>query len=265
VASITLENVIVDFPVYGLQKSLRKALFSRVVGGTVAHEETSKRVYVRAVNNMSIELKDGDRLGLLGHNGAGKTTLLRVFAGIYKPSQGKIDIQGRVSTLFNTSPGLDMEDTGYENIYTCGMFLGMTWDEITAKLPDIEQFSELGEYLSLPVRTYSTGMLTRLGFAVATAIDPEILVLDEGLSAGDARFAGNAKRRVETLIKRTSILILASHSGEMLTQMCNRLLLLNHGVVIADGKPQDIINQYAQMIAAETPPPPPPEPPAQVT
>ena len=202
-ASITLENVIVDFPIYGLQKSLRKAIFSRVVGGTLAREEKGNRVYVRAVNNLSIELKDGDRLGLIGHNGAGKTTALRVFAGIYLPSQGHISINGRVSTLFNTSPGLDMDDTGYENIYTCGMFLGMSKEEITAKLPDIEEFSELGRYLSLPVRTYSTGMLTRLGFAVATTIDPEILVLDEGLSAGDARFAERAAQRVETLIKRT--------------------------------------------------------------
>ena len=264
-ASITLENVTVDFPIYGLQKSLRKALFSRVVGGTIAQEEVSRRVYVRAVNDMSIKLKDGDRLGLIGHNGAGKTTLLRVFAGIYKPSHGHINIDGHVSTLFNTAPGLDMEDTGYENVYTSGMFLGMTWDEITSKLPDIERFSELGDYLSLPVRTYSTGMLMRLGFAVATTIDPEILVLDEGLSAGDARFAESAKRRVESLIDRTSILILASHSDALISQMCNRALLLSHGKVIADGKPAEVIAEYKAMVAAESAIPPPAPPPPAVT
>jgi ABC-type polysaccharide/polyol phosphate transport system ATPase subunit len=249
-ASVTLENVIVDFPIYGLQKSLRKAIFSKVVGGTLAREDNSKRVYVRAVNNLSIKLKDGDRLGLMGHNGAGKTTTLRVFAGIYLPTQGHISINGRVSTLFNTSPGMDMDDTGYENIYTSGLFFGMTPDEITAKLPDIEEFSELGEYLSLPVRTYSTGMLARLGFAVATTIDPEILVLDEGLGAGDARFVDRATRRVEHLIQRTNILVLASHSPTMIKDMCNRVLLLNHGNVIADGTPAEVIKEYTAMVAA---------------
>jgi ABC-type polysaccharide/polyol phosphate transport system ATPase subunit len=258
-ASITLENVTVDFPVYGLQKSLRKVLFSRVVGGVIAREEANNRISVRAINNLSITLKNGDRFGLMGHNGAGKTTLLRVFAGIYPPSSGRILIKGRVSTLFNTSPGLDFEDTGYENIYTCGMFLGMSQDEITAKLPDIEQFSELGEYLNLPVRTYSTGMLMRLGFAVATTIDPDILVLDEGLSAGDARFAESARRRVETLIKRTNILIVASHSDVLIKQMCNRVLLLDHGNVVADGPPDQVIEKYHEMVAqaAANPPPPP--------
>jgi ABC-type polysaccharide/polyol phosphate transport system ATPase subunit len=259
VTSITLENVTIDFPVYGVQKSLRKALFSKVVGGTVAHEERKNRVYVRAVNGLSLSLKNGDRLGLMGHNGAGKTTLLRVFAGIYQPSSGRISIEGRVSTLFNTSPGLDMEDTGYENIFTCGMFLGMTREEIEAKLPDIEQFSELGDYLNLPVRTYSTGMLTRLGFAVATSIDPDILVLDEGLSAGDARFAESARRRAETLIKRTNILIFASHSEVMIRQMCNRVLLLNHGSVVVDGSPDEAIDEYRRLVAETTAAPPPVE------
>lgn len=254
--SVSLDNVIIDFPVYGLQKSLRKALFSRVVGGTVAHEESSKRVYVRALNNISITLKDGDRLGLIGHNGAGKTTLLRVFAGIYLPSQGDISIHGRVSTLFNTSPGLDLDDTGYENIYTSGMFFGMTRDEVDAKLPDIEEFSELGEYLSLPVRTYSAGMLTRLGFAVATAIDPEILVLDEGLSAGDARFAERAAKRVEILIERTKVLVFASHSDKLLSQLCNRVIMLNHGNIIADGKPEEVLAEYRAMVEGKAAPPP---------
>ena len=134
-------------------------------------------------------INHGDQLGILGHNGAGKSTMLRVLAGIYQPSQGSISIEGRVSPLFTTSPGLAVDDTGYENIVTCGLLLGMTRDEIERKLPEIEAFTELSDYLALPVRTYSSGMLVRLGFAIATAIDPEILLLDEGLGAGDARFA----------------------------------------------------------------------------
>lgn len=252
-ASIILENVTTDFPVYGLQKSLRKALFGRVIGG-VEQAETNKHIVVRALNNINLELHHGDRLGLMGHNGAGKTTLLRVLAGIYTPASGRISIDGSVSTLFNTAPGLDSDDTGYENIYTCGRFLGMSKSEIAYKLKDIEEFAELGDYLALPVRTYSAGMLTRLCFAVATAIDPDILVLDEGLSAGDARFTKRAADRVETLISRTNILILASHAGGLIKQMCNRVILLHHGRVIGDGKPDEIIAQYHEVLKQPQPP-----------
>jgi ABC-type polysaccharide/polyol phosphate transport system ATPase subunit len=247
-ASITLNDVVVDFPVYGMKKSLRKALFAVFMRRGEASE---KRVVVRALSHMSLIIRDGDRLGLVGHNGAGKTTLLRVLAGIYAPTSGRIRIDGRVSSLFYTSPGLDSEDTGYENIHTCGRFLGMSKKEIARKLPDIEEFSELGDHLALPVRTYSTGMLTRLGFAVATAIDPEILVLDEGLGAGDARFTERAKIRVEMLLRRTNILVLASHVDDLIKQMCNRAILLDHGRLVADGKPEDIIVKYHAMQATK--------------
>jgi ABC-type polysaccharide/polyol phosphate transport system ATPase subunit len=246
-ASITLNDVVVDFPVYGLQRSLRKALFGRMIGG-IHQDDSNKHIVVRALSDISLKLRDGDRLGIMGHNGAGKTTMLRLLAGIYAPSQGHIQINGRVSTLLNTAPGLDVDDTGYENIDTCGRFLGMSKSEIVAKLPDIEEFAELGDYLSLPVRTYSTGMMMRLGFAVATAIDPEILVLDEGLAAGDARFAERSKKRIDALLCRTNILILASHSDAMIKDMCNRAILLDHGRVVADGKPDEVIAAYHEML-----------------
>jgi ABC-type polysaccharide/polyol phosphate transport system ATPase subunit len=201
---------------------------------------------VRALDNVSLKLRHGDRVGIIGHNGAGKSTMLRVLAGIYQPSQGLIDIDGRVSPLFNTSPGMDMDDTGYENIVTCGLLLGMTRAEIDRKLPEIEAFTELSDYLALPTKTYSSGMLVRLGFAIATAIDPEILLLDEGLGAGDARFAKRAAARVEALIGRSSIMVLASHSDELIRQMCNRAILLEHGRVIADGPTESVLDFYAQ-------------------
>jgi ABC-type polysaccharide/polyol phosphate transport system ATPase subunit len=250
-ASIVLKDVVVDFPIYGLQKSLRKALFGLLQR---RNEVAEKRVVVRALNHVSFALRDGDKLGLIGPNGAGKTTMLRVLAGIYAPTAGTIRIHGRVSTLFNTSPGLDTDDTGYENIYTCGLFLGMSKEEIARKLPEIEAFTELGEYLALPVRTYSAGMLMRLGFAVATTIDPEILVLDEGLGAGDARFAERAKQRVESLMRRPNILVLASHSDVLIKQLCNRAILLDHGRLIADGQPDEVIAQYHDMINQPQPP-----------
>jgi ABC-type polysaccharide/polyol phosphate transport system ATPase subunit len=246
-ASIILENVTVDFPIYGSQKSFRSALRT-AAGGLIRHEGRHRdRVTVCALDNLSLTLKHGDRLGIIGHNGAGKSTLLRVCAGVYEPSGGRVIIDGQVSPLFNVSPGLDGDDTGYENILTCGLYLGMTREEIARKTPDMEQFCELGEYLSLPVRTYSTGMLVRLGFAIATAIDPEILILDEGLGAGDARFAERAKKRVDALVERSSILILASHSDALIQSMCNRAILLQGGRIVESGGMSDVVEAYRRM------------------
>jgi len=243
--SITLQNVVTEFPIYGMQRNLRRNLYWRIFGKEGAH---NGRVVVRALDNICLTVRDGDRLGIMGHNGAGKTTILRIFAGIYAPTHGKVDIQGRVSTLLHTAPGLDLDDTGYENILTCGLYLGMSSEEIAAKMKDIEDFVELGDYLALPVRTYSAGMMVRLGFAVATAIDPEILVLDEGLSAGDARFTERASQRIQQLVKRTNILILASHSDALIREMCNRAILLNHGSLVADGTPDEIIAEYRELL-----------------
>ncbi len=246
--------MVAEFPIYGTQLSLRKALFGRAVGGLLKRaDETMKRVVVRALDHVSLKLNHGDRIGIIGHNGAGKSTMLRVLAGIYQPSQGLIRIDGRVSPLFNTSPGMDHDDTGYENIVTCGLLLGMTQAEIQRKMPEIEAFTELNDYLALPVRTYSSGMLVRLGFAIATAIDPEILLLDEGLGAGDARFAKRAAKRVEALIGRSSIMVLASHSDELIRQMCSRAILLKQGRILADGPVEEVIDLYSQMNKDETP------------
>lgn len=253
-ASLILENVTVDFPIYGAHKTFRGVLQS-ATGGLIRREGLhQERVIVRALDNVSLMLKDGDRLGIIGHNGAGKSTLLRVCAGVYDPTQGRVFIDGQVSPLFSTSPGLDPDDTGYENIVTCGLFLGMTREEILQKTPEIEQFSELGEYLSLPVRTYSTGMLMRLGFAIATAIDPEILILDEGLGAGDARFADRAKRRVDDLVERCSILVLASHSEALIQAMCNKAVLMRAGRIIQEARVDEIVQLYHEMNAEQAEP-----------
>ena len=246
-ASVILKNVSVEFPIYGYQKSFRSALRGATGGLIRRSGQNDAHVSVRAIDNLSLTLRDGDRLGIIGHNGAGKSTLLRVCAGVYEPTQGHVLVEGKLSPLFNIAPGLDPDDTGYENIVTCGLFLGMTREEIARKSPDIEQFTELGEYLALPARTYSTGMLTRLGFAIATAIDPEILVLDEGLGAGDARFADKAKQRVDALIERTSILILASHSDALIQAMCNRAILMHSGRLEMDGKVDDVLAEYRKM------------------
>ena len=249
-AKIILDNVTVDFPIYGANsKSLRQTLLGRT-GGNIRHEGARQQhVVVRALENVSFVLNDGDRLGLVGHNGAGKSTLLRVLAKVYAPTTGTIQIEGKISSLFNTSPGLDMDDTGYENIQTCGLFLGMSPAEIKHKTPEIAEFSELGKYLSLPVRTYSAGMITRLGYAIATSVDPNILLLDEGLATGDARFAARAEARFADLIGRSSILVLASHSDGMIRSMCNRAILMESGSMLAIGAVDDIFDLYKKRIA----------------
>lgn len=244
-ASIVVDNVTIDFPIYGsTHRSLRQALFART-GGLIRREGIRQtRVVVRALDGVSFKLNYGDRLGLIGHNGAGKSTLLKALAGVYWPDSGSIRIDGRISPLFTSAPGLDAEDSGYENIKTCGMFLGMSSAEIDRKAPEIAEFCELGDYLDLPVRTYSTGMVTRLCFAIATAIDPDILLLDEGLAAGDARFAARAEDRMAKLIQRTRIMVLASHSDAMIKSMCNQCALMEKGHILAIGPVDEVLDQY---------------------
>ena len=242
--SIILENVTVEFPIYGAIRSFKQD-FLQKAGGLIRRDSAkSNRVIVRSLDSISFCIEDGDRVGLIGHNGAGKSTLLRVLAGVYQPISGLISVEGKVSPLFNTSPGMVLDDTGYENIFTCGRFLGMSRREIDSKLSDIIDFSELGEYLYLPVRTYSTGMLVRLGFAIATAIDPEILLLDEGLGAGDTRFAEKVNRRINALVNRASILVLATHSEALIRTFCNKGILLSQGSVLKVGEVEEVLDSY---------------------
>ena len=243
-ASIILENVTVDFPIYESQRTFRGAL-RQATGGLIQRKGShNQHVSVRAINNISMTLKHGDRLGIVGHNGAGKSTFLRVCAGVYAPTLGVVHIEGRVSPLLDASPGLDAEDTGYENIVTCGLLLGMTRKEIERKMTDIEEFSGLGDYLSLPVRTYSVGMVTRLSFAIATAVDPGILIIDEGLGAGDARFTEEAKERLNRLIERSSIFILASHSEKLIRSMCNQAILMESGQIKLSDSVDKVYHAY---------------------
>jgi ABC-type polysaccharide/polyol phosphate transport system ATPase subunit len=248
--SVVVENVSVDFPIYGAQRSLRKALFARATGGLVEQGEGRhhNKVVVKALTNISLKLEEGDRIGLVGHNGAGKSTLLKVLAGVYEPIAGRVLVKGKITPLFDMMPGLDGEDTGYGNIMTAGMLLGMSREEIESKIPEIEEFSELGEYLSLPVRTYSAGMVARLGFAVATTVEPGILLMDEGLGAGDARFAERMKKRLDEFIGRSRIIVLATHADAMIRSMCNRAALMHNGHMVKLGSVQEILDMYYAMV-----------------
>jgi ABC-type polysaccharide/polyol phosphate transport system ATPase subunit len=252
-ARVVLNGVHVDFPIYGTQnRSLRNAIYKRATGGVIKRDgERSDRVVVKALSGISMQLEEGDRLGLVGHNGSGKSTLLKAIAGIYEPNQGSLLVEGRVTPLFDMMPGLDVEDSGYENLFTAGLLLGMSRDYIESKIPEIEEICELGEYLSLPVRTYSAGMMTRLGYALVTSLDPDILLMDEGFGAADLRFAERSAERMDEFIGRSRIMVLASHSDSMIASICNKAAWLQEGVLVAIGPVDEIFGKYHDSVHAK--------------
>lgn len=228
---IKLDNVSVRFPILGTgSHSLKKTLAASVTGGRLGRD--TRITYIEALRNINLELKNGDRLGLLGHNGAGKSTLLRVLAGVYDPTSGAIDSQGTISSLIDPMLGIEAEATGMENILLRGLMMGMSRREIEDVTDDICEFSGLGDYLEMPVRTYSTGMLMRLAFAISTSVRADILLLDEWLSVGDADFIERAERRLRDVTNAAGILVLASHSPELIARECNRVIRLSHGEIV---------------------------------
>jgi ABC-type polysaccharide/polyol phosphate transport system ATPase subunit len=249
-ASIIVENATVDFPIYnGINRRLLhpSTLISTLRPGGDLGQNSRGQFVVSALKSVSLELRDGDRLGLIGHNGAGKSTLLRAMAGVYKPASGRVITEGRLFSLFNPALGMDQEATGYENIYLMGLIRGLTATEIEAAIPDIEAFTELGEYLNLPMRTYSSGMVARLGFAVTTATQPDILLMDEGIGVGDANFMAKAQQRINSFIESSQLLVLASHSVELLKQFCNKAIVLHHGQIAFTGDVQVADEFYTEL------------------
>lgn len=242
---IKVENLSLNIPIISPDRSFRTTLRNKYIGGDINRTQSS-HISVTALNNINFSLHTGDRLALIGHNGAGKTTLLNVLAGIYKPMQGNIICNGKVTPLFNSAPGMDKDDTGLENIYTVCMYLGMSPKEISTKTADIIEFTELADYINLPVRTYSSGMLARLSFAIATSLQPDILLLDEGISVGDQRFAHKAKARLDKFYDTINVMICASHSNSLLRELCNKAMLLEHGSIKAYGDIEDVLAVYEE-------------------
>ena len=247
-AQIALQEVGIDFPVF---TSRSRGLINTVLG-YASHEQ--KRVEaaglsgntVHALRGVSLELRSGDRVGIVGRNGAGKTTLLRVLSGVYEPYQGQVEIVGRVASLTELTLGMDFDASGYENIIIRSIILGKTRSEAQKLIPDIEAFTELGEYLNLPVRTYSSGMLLRLAFAVSTSITTEILLMDEMVGAGDAQFLEKAQQRLLGLMSQVSILVIASHSNPLLKNFCTKGVYLRSGCVMYVGPIDECIERYQQ-------------------
>ncbi|MFA0156324.1 ABC transporter ATP-binding protein [Vibrio sp. 10N.261.46.A3] len=197
-----------------------------------------------ALNDINITINEGERICLIGRNGAGKSTLLKTIAGIYSPVVGKVDIQGKLSTLLDFATGFEMEMTGYDNIIIRGLLLGMTYEEVLSKREDIAQFADLGDFINQPLKTYSSGMFVRLAFAVATSIEPDILVIDEIVGAGDASFTEKANRRMEVMLEKGKIIVMATHSDELARKFCNRGIWIDNGRIALDGPVEDVLNAY---------------------
>ena len=242
-ASIELKDVIVDFPIYNANtRSFKNTVLKATIGGKVDIYE--QNINIRALDGIAFTLKDGDRLGLVGHNGAGKSTLLRLLGKVYIPCAGTARIEGSIGSLIAISLGIDQEATGRENIYIRGSLLGLKKQEIEQKIGQISELCDLGSFIDLPIRTYSTGMQMRLAFAVSTMIRPDILIMDEWLSVGDESFRSKAESRMVDLVNNAQILIIASHSKELIKNTCNRVIWLEHGKIKMDGTPEDVLTAY---------------------
>ncbi len=240
---LCVEDVSISFPLYhGESRSLKKTVFAAASGRL--GQDQKHRLTVEALRNVSFSLQSGDRVGFVGSNGAGKTTLLRALAGIYEPVTGKITIEGDVTALLDANQGLNMDLTGYENIRLRALFNGYSESQIKQLQADVASFAELNQFLDLPVRTYSSGMVIRLGFGLATSIKPEILLMDEWIMAGDASFMDRAKQRLEAVVQGADILVLSSHSADVILRWCNRVIWMDGGRVRADGPPAEVLKAY---------------------
>jgi ABC-2 type transport system ATP-binding protein len=241
--AVVLDNVCVDIPIFDVSRaSLKKALIGRTVGGRFG--ETGSHVTVSALKNLNFEARDGDRIALVGENGSGKSTLLRVVSKVYPPTSGRVTIIGNVAPLFDATLGMNMDATGLENIRIAGTIWGMTRSQIKNSVNDIANFTELGDFLTVPVRTYSTGMMLRLAFAIATARDAEILLLDEIIGVGDAVFFGKAFARLQKLVERSRILIVAAQADNLLRRLCDKAAWLSHGSLEAYGDIESVLAAY---------------------
>jgi lipopolysaccharide transport system ATP-binding protein len=228
-AIVQLRGVELAYPIYSIRaQSLRNAIANMAVGGKLLRDGQDI-IYVKALDKIDFELREGDRLGIIGHNGAGKTTLLKVIAGVFEPDRGLVEVGGKVSSMIDIGFGLDPALTGRENLMIMGRLRGFSAKQMLDKTPDIIEFSELGAYIDLPVKTYSAGMTGRLIFACGTSLDPDVLLLDEWISTGDASFHEKAAQRMSDILAKSRILVLATHDMGMIQRLCNKLLVLDGG------------------------------------
>ena len=262
---IHAENICLDLPVYGQKaRSLRHSLYARTVkrtfmpsapsgntGGTIIHSADGSS-HIRAIHNLSFNFETGDRIGLIGPNGAGKSTLLLMISGIYEPSSGSIDVSGSTAGLFSLDQGMDPELSGRNNIMIRSRFMGLPSQDVEKIINEVEEFAELGEFIDMPIRTYSAGMLLRLAFAVSTCSPADILLLDEVVGVGDAAFMERAQERLQNLISASGIVLLASHSEPIIRRWCNKALYLEKGECRGFGDVGTVIEAYKEKSRRES-------------
>lgn len=249
---ILVDNLSVSFPLYhGNARSLKKTVMEAASGRL--GKDRQRRVVVQALRDVNFTLSGGDRLGLIGSNGAGKTTLLRTLAGIYEPVAGRVRVQGSLNALLDASLGMNLELTGRENILLRGLYNGLSRPMLARLEDDVAEFAGLGDFLELPVRIYSAGMVVRLGFAMATALRPQILLMDEWLLAGDAEFLERARHRLESMVRSADILVLSTHDSPTVRAWCTRVLWLKDGRVVADGDADSVVDAYTGVQPAPAP------------
>ena len=240
---IDTHNAWVEFPIFDAKTRSLKKTFLGKAGGAIGRTG-SNVVVIEALRDITLSLSIGDRIGLVGHNGAGKSTLLRLLSGIYEPTRGSAVVRGRVAPIFDLGIGMDPETSGYENIITRGLFLGESRKTMQSKVDEIAEFTELGGFLSMPLRTYSTGMRIRLAIGVVTSIDPEILLLDEGIGAVDTDFLKKALKRLQRMVERSGILVFAGHSNEYLARLCTTAIWIDHGELRMSGGVEEVVRAY---------------------
>ena len=246
-ARITVRDLYLTYPVISKKGSLRNAAVDSVIGGFIHQKDAKSDIhYIDALKGICLDAEDGDRIGLVGHNGAGKSSLLKVISGIFQPSRGNVDVDGDVESLIDIGFGIDPEETGLENILFVFEMLNVPDEEIKARAKSIVDFTELGDFINMPVRTYSSGMATRLSFALATSIQPEILLMDEVIGAGDAQFYEKSYARLQELTRNTKIIFLASHSNALLEKWCNKAIWLDKGEIREAGFISDVLSSYAK-------------------
>ncbi|MBE2894790.1 ABC transporter ATP-binding protein [Pasteurellaceae bacterium NCTC 11878] len=228
---IKLENVSVRFPIYDAkQRSFKQTMLNAATGGRIIQGPGSL-TEIEALKNIHLDIQEGDRVALIGHNGSGKTTLLRVLAGVYTPVEGSISVKGKVTSLLDSMLGMDGEATGLENIKLRGLFLGLKPKHTSQLIDEIVEFSELGDFINMPVRTYSSGMVLRLAFAISTSTQPEILLMDEWMSVGDEQFRNKAEKRLEEFVNKAGILVMATHDQGLADRVCQKHIHLEHGKI----------------------------------
>ena len=243
-ASVKLNDVSVDIPVFNAKSRSFKNKMVRTAINPRINSHSSGCVLVRALQGINLNMAEGEKVGVLGGNGSGKSTLLRVLSGVYKPSSGGCKIDGKVGSLIDISLGIDPEASGRENVFIRGGLLGINRKSLENHIEDIKDFSGLEGFFDMPVRTYSSGMQLRLAFSVSTILEPEILLMDEWLSVGDDEFRKKTEYRLQGLLESTSILVIASHSMDLLKKVCNRVIWLESGMIKMDGSPDEVIHSY---------------------